>query len=85
MPHTYVYGSTTTLQALNLEACKTSEKSGYDYSNANTQFIGWYEDSAYNKKITAIPKEYHKDLTLYAKLVQSRSYDYPAYRWKWDK
>lgn len=85
LTHTYVYESTPTLKALNLDACKTSEKSGSDYSGANTRFISWYEDSSYNKKIITIPKEYHRDLTLYAKLVQSRSYDYPNYRWKWDQ
>lgn len=85
LTHTYVFESTPTLQALNLNACKAADKSGYDYANANTRFVAWYEDSAYNKKITTIPKEYHKDLVLYAKLVQSRSYDYPNYRWKWDQ
>ncbi|MDO4501504.1 MAG: hypothetical protein Q4B60_09585 [Erysipelotrichaceae bacterium] len=58
-----------------------------DGDESYVKFIGWYENpndenvAEYITKHTSIPKEYYKDLTLYAKERQKRYYNYSTGRW----
>ena len=74
---TYQYGDTTALQDLNVSGCK--------HDNSNTEFIGWYEDTSYTNKISSIPSTYYKDITLYAKLKETRYFNYETGSWEYTK
>lgn len=62
-------------------ACNTV--SGTGGNNSTTEFIDWYEDSNYLKRITEIPASYHEDITLWAKLRQKRVYIYGDESGQW--
>ena len=69
---TYQYGIGVTLKDLNTSSCE---------AGSNTKFLGWYEDIGYTKKLTSIPTNYYKDITMYAKERQVRYYNYQQGKW----
>ena len=78
---TYKYGEGVKLKDLNIDSCKTN--------GANTTFIGWYENldsnGNYTNKINKIPASYYKDITLYARLKETRYFNYQSGNWEYTK
>lgn len=78
---TYKYGVGVELGNLNTDLCKTNGK--------NTTFLGWYENldsnGNYTSKITKIPASYYKDVTLYARLRETRYFNYQNGSWEYTK
>ena len=73
----YQYGDTTALQDLDVSSCKKSD--------SNTEFIGWYEDISYTKKVDSISSDDYKDKVLYAKLKETRYFNYQTGSWEYTK
>ena len=69
------------MENLNTDSCKTN--------GANTTFLGWYENldsnGNYTSKITKIPASYYKDVTLYARLRETRYFNYQNGNWEYTK
>lgn len=78
---TYKYGEGAVLGDLNTDSCKTND--------ANTTFLGWYEhldeNGEYTSKITKIPTSYYWDITLYARLRETRYFNYQTGNWEYTK
>lgn len=76
---TYNYGVGKTLGNLNTASCKTNNP------NSNATFLGWFEDIGYTKKLDKIPTSYYKDITLYAKIRETRFFNYKTGSWEYTK
>lgn len=76
---TYNYGTGKDLNDLNVASCKNGN------ANSNATFLGWYEDIGYTKKLEKIPSSYYKDLTLYAKIRETRYFNYKNGKWEYTK
>ena len=78
---TYKYGEGVNLKNLDTNSCKAN--------GANTTFLGWYEhldgNGNYTSKITKIPTSYYKDITLYARLRETRYFNYQTGSWEYTK
>ena len=76
---TYKYGEGVDLDDLNTTSCKTNNP------NSNASFLGWYEDIGYTKRLEKIPTSYYKDITLYAKIRETRFFNYKTGSWEYTK
>lgn len=76
---TYKYGEGVDLDDLNTTSCKTNNP------NSNASFLGWYEDIGYTKRLEKIPTSYYKDITLYAKIRETRFFNYKTGNWEYTK
>ena len=76
---TYKYGEGVDLDDLNTTSCKTNNP------NSNASFLGWYEDIGYTKRLEKIPTSYYRDITLYAKIRETRFFNYKTGSWEYTK
>ena len=76
---TYKYGEGVDLDDLNTTSCKTNNP------NSNASFLGWYEDIGYAKRLKKIPTSYYRDITLYAKIRETRFFNYKTGSWEYTK
>lgn len=92
---TYHYQAGLTLKNIEVNsagtgelACNTDGRSDTNGGKAKTYFDGWYEKydpntGTYSSKISAIPGNYWRDITLYGRMHQIRTFDYSRNKWIW--
>lgn len=69
-------------------ACNTNDRSNTNGTSAKTYFEGWYENydsntGKYSSRITTIPPTYWRDIYLYGRMYQIRTFDYSQNKWIW--